>query len=164
MNNNGCESIFSVWIIMKCTYYFILCVLLSGCNSVFQPNTKEMRSLLKEYDNYFIQKYDSDLREETRQEDELFRDIGLVTANDGISYRTVYYIFSWNTSAVEGARHETRKILVYKNDEYIKEYYLNIYPIKITIENRSQILMINEDGRESFLDFTDGLPSQISVP
>lgn len=41
---------------------------------------------------------------------------------------------------------------------------VDIYPIKITIENVSQILMLNEDGREYFLDFTDGLPSQISVP
>lgn len=129
---------------------------------MFQPNTQEMKALLKEYDNHSIKMNGTGHREETRKIDELFKDIGFVYTREGVSYRIVYYVFSWNTSSVEGARHETRKIIVYDNNEYLKDYYLHIYPIKISIEGESHIIMINEDGGIYSLDFTNGLPEQIN--
>ena len=140
--------------------YLILCMLLSGCNSVFQPNTQEMKALLEEYDKHFIRMDGTDHREETRQIDELFKDIGTVYTSDGVSYRIVYYVFTWNTSAVEGARHMSEKIIVFKDKKFVEDYSIETSPETIEIKDKSKVIMdCGEEGLYE-LDFTHGLPKQ----
>ena len=143
---------------MRLLFIITFCLLLPGCSQVFQPNTKEMKLLLAEYDNYHIKKYGTDHREETQKIDELFRDIGFVYPKEGSSYRVVLYVFTWNLSASEGARHMTNKLLIYKNHNYVTDYYLEFYPEKIQVKENSKVVWTDEYGKTHVLDFTEGLP------
>lgn len=144
-------------------FAFFFVNFLIGCgNSIYFPNSKDMQKKLSNFKRYYETNYNAYFAEGFH-EDREFRFVGYVSA--GIKrYEIVYYVFDWNMSSSPGAWHETRKLVIFENSNYIRDYNVNIYPQKITIENKTHILMINEDGSKYSLDLTDGLPDPISVP